>query len=276
MDPLVKSLDLQHTSKVYHAPATITRPGVKLIHVSGQVGATKDNHVPSGYESQIHLALFNLRKIIIAAGATVNDIAKLGVYIVNYDPAHRKHTPIIQRFLRGHRPAITLVPVAQLAVPGWLFEVDAVVACPETSRPALPRSLSVKGTGESEAVDVVIIGAGLAGLSAAREVLQNGLSCVVLEARDRVGGKTWSQPTSDGKGIVDYGAAWINDVNQTRMIELARRYRVDLIEQNTTGNCLIQDAEGRISDFAYGELPKVSSLTHLSSPEMAAVNSRIV
>ena len=40
----------------------------------------------------------------------------------------------------------------------------------------------------SEETDVVIIGAGLAGLAAARDVIKAGLSCIILEARDRVGG----------------------------------------------------------------------------------------
>ena len=69
----------------------------------------------------------------------------------------------------------------------------------------------------TETTDVVIIGAGLAGLTAARDILASGLSCIILEARDRVGGKTWSLPLPDGNGTVDLGAAWINDVNQTQV-----------------------------------------------------------
>lgn len=110
----------------------------------------------------------------------------------------------------------------------------------------------------SEETDVVIIGAGLAGLAAARDVIKAGLSCIILEARDRVGGKTWSQQLPDGKGTVDLGAAWINDVNQTQVYALAKQYNAELIEQNTTGNCAIQDASGAISSFPYGELPSVS------------------
>lgn len=250
MAPLVDIVDLHNTTTAYHAPATVTRTA-NVIHVSGQVGATKNGHTPGDYESQIHLALFNLRKVIIAGGASVNDIAKLTLYIVNYDPAHRKHTRHIQRFLRGHRPAITLVPVAQLALVDWLFEVDAVVACPNS----IPRAI---GSGaHQETIDVAIIGAGLAGLSAAREVIRSGLSCVILEAHERVGGKTWSQPTSDGKGIVELGAAWINDVNQTRMIKLVRQFGLEMIAQNTEGNCVFQGTDGRVSQFPYGELPKV-------------------
>lgn len=116
---------------------------------------------------------------------------------------------------------------------------------------------STNGT-TNTTTDVVIIGAGLAGLIAARDVLAAGLSCIILEARDRVGGKTWSQPLAGGKGVVDLGAAWINDVSQTQVYALAKKYNAEFIEQNTTGECAIQDAEGVIGKFAYGELPPVS------------------
>ncbi|KAE8381836.1 hypothetical protein BDV26DRAFT_300777 [Aspergillus bertholletiae] len=253
MAPSVKAVDFPTTTGAYHAAATVVAAG-KQLHISGQPGALQDGSVPADYESQIHLALLNLRKIITAAGASVTDIAKLNILIVNYDPSNRRHTRHIQRFLGGHRPAITLIPVQQLAVTSWLVEIDAVVALPGPSLcPTLPRA--------TEAVDVVIIGAGLAGLTAAHDILRAGLSCVVLEARDRVGGKTWSTKLRDGKGTVDLGAAWINDTNQSRMYRLAQRYGAELIEQNTTGNAALQDGDGRCAPFAYGELPNFGQST---------------
>ncbi|GKT44488.1 amine oxidase [flavin-containing] [Colletotrichum spaethianum] len=256
MNRLVESVDLSTTTPAYYAPATITRTG-SLVHVSGLPGAMKDGQVPTNYESQIHLALLNLRKVIIASGTTVSHIASITLYIVDYDATKRQHARHIQRFLGKHRPAMTLVPVQKLAAPNWLIEINAVVALPEVS--TIPRIIpSVQ-----QSYDVVIIGAGLAGLSAAKRIQSAGLTCVVLEARDRVGGKTWSQPMENegASGVFDLGAAWINDTNQSRMYELAKKYGAELIEQNTSGNCVLQEFDGKCVPFPYGELPMFDALT---------------
>jgi monoamine oxidase len=134
MPPKVKTVDLPSTTTAYHAAGTIV-PAGKQQHISGQVGTLRDGTVPADYESQLHLALLNLRKIILTAGASIRDIVKLNLLIVNYDPANRNHTRHIQRFLGGHRPAITLIPVQRLAVSSWLVEVDAVAAIPEEAPP---------------------------------------------------------------------------------------------------------------------------------------------
>src|SRR3954451_22079405 len=47
--------------------------------------------------------------------------------------------------------------------------------------------------------DVAVVGAGLAGLSAARELVKRGRSFVVLEARARVGGRTFTPELPDGQ-----------------------------------------------------------------------------
>ena len=58
-----------------------------------------------------------------------------------------------------------------------------------------------------EAADVCIIGAGFAGLTAARRLRQAGKSVLVLEARERVGGRTWTEDLGDGVAL-DRGGAW--------------------------------------------------------------------
>ena len=55
---------------------------------------------------------------------------------------------------------------------------------------------------------VIVVGAGVAGLTAADAARCAGAEVVVLEARDRVGGRTWSVPF--GPGAIDLGAAWIH------------------------------------------------------------------
>ncbi|KAL5362531.1 hypothetical protein BJX96DRAFT_186092 [Aspergillus floccosus] len=256
MSRSIRTLDIGSSVSSYFAPATITS-GIDCIQISGQVGMDSEGKVPTDYESQINLALLNLHKVITAAGASIQDIAKLNLYIVNYNPAHRSHVRHLQRFLGQHRPAITLVPVVQLAAPSWLFEVDAVVAKASSLRTSLSTPL--------KKYDVVVLGAGLAGLTVAETIVRSGHSCLVLEARDRVGGRTWSARLPGGGGIVDLGAAWINDTNQSRAYQLALRSGAELIEQNTEGNCLLQDANGDKITFPYGELPfDAETQTHLA------------
>jgi monoamine oxidase len=57
-------------------------------------------------------------------------------------------------------------------------------------------------------VDVVVVGAGLAGLAAAERLLAAGVEPLVLEARDRVGGRTLTAPAADGT-LIDHGAQWV-------------------------------------------------------------------
>ena len=66
--------------------------------------------------------------------------------------------------------------------------------------------------------DVIVVGAGLAGLSAARTVAAAGRGVTVLEARDRVGGRTENGTFSDGQWI-ELGGQWIG-ATQNRMYEL--------------------------------------------------------
>ncbi|OKL56193.1 hypothetical protein UA08_08447 [Talaromyces atroroseus] len=104
-------------------------------------------------------------------------------------------------------------------------------------------------------VDVVVVGGGLSGLQAGYDCQNAGLSTLVLEARDRVGGKTWSLPGAKGKGMIELGAAWINDTIQSHIYAVARKLKLDLIQQLTAGDCVVHDLDGSISKFVYGEVP---------------------
>ena len=80
--------------------------------------------------------------------------------------------------------------------------------------------MRVEMAGDEREADVVIVGAGLAGLVAARDARAGGASVAVLEARDRVGGRTLNEPIGDGK-VVEVGGQWIGP-SQHRMAALAR------------------------------------------------------
>src|SRR5262245_49235707 len=71
--------------------------------------------------------------------------------------------------------------------------------------------------------DVIVVGAGLAGLTAARRLAAAGASVVVLEARDRVGGRVLNEPIGNGK-IVEAGAQFVGPT-QTRILALAAEVR---------------------------------------------------
>src|SRR6476646_8562793 len=72
--------------------------------------------------------------------------------------------------------------------------------------------------------DVVIVGAGLSGLMAARTLLAAGVEPLVLEARDRVGGRTWTRPAIDGT-LLDRGGQWIGPT-QRRILALVEELGV--------------------------------------------------
>ncbi|KAJ8407302.1 hypothetical protein AAFF_G00278760 [Aldrovandia affinis] len=78
--------------------------------------------------------------------------------------------------------------------------------------------------------DVIVIGAGISGLSAAKLLVESGLSPVVLEARNRVGGRTFTVRNKETK-YVDLGGAYIGPT-QNRILRLAKEFGVATYKVN--------------------------------------------
>ncbi len=57
-------------------------------------------------------------------------------------------------------------------------------------------------------MDTIVVGAGLAGLAAAQRLVDAGRSVTIVEARDRVGGRVYTEPDSGSGSAIDYGAEW--------------------------------------------------------------------
>ncbi|CAF4288739.1 unnamed protein product [Rotaria sp. Silwood2] len=78
--------------------------------------------------------------------------------------------------------------------------------------------------------DVLVIGAGISGLEAARLLKQNGIQTLVIEARNRTGGRIWSVQSKNGH-VLDLGAAWLHGVNGSIPHGFLSNPLWDLVEQ---------------------------------------------
>ena len=108
---------------------------------------------------------------------------------------------------------------------------------------------------DSREADVVVVGAGLAGLAAARKLTAEGLDCVVLEARDRVGGRTLNHSIGDEK-IVEVGGQWVGPT-QTRVLELMRELGLESFPTYSQGEHVI-DYRGELKRYT-GTIPKLGA-----------------
>lgn len=91
--------------------------------------------------------------------------------------------------------------------------------------------------------DVIVIGAGASGLAAATALHEAGRDVVVLEARDRIGGRLLSAPTSLPERALDLGATWFWD-GEERVRALAARSDIETFDQHLAGDTMLQETTG--------------------------------
>lgn len=105
--------------------------GWRMILPAGQGGENSDGELPPDFASQLRQALRNTEIVLAAAGATMADVAKFNLLIVDHD--ERKFADVRREFDRvwgANKPAWTLIPVPALALKGMLVEIDVIAVAP--------------------------------------------------------------------------------------------------------------------------------------------------
>lgn len=105
--------------------------------------------------------------------------------------------------------------------------------------------------------DVVIVGAGAAGTTAGAELTKAGLSVAVLEARDRVGGRLWTE-TVDG-ALLELGGQWVSP-EQSALIETIDELGLRTFSRYRDGESVYVDRAGRATRFT-GDIFPVPAAT---------------
>ena len=103
---------------------------------------------------------------------------------------------------------------------------------------------------------MLVVGAGLAGLTAARDLTAAGRSVLVLEARDRVGGRVVNMDIGDGK-VVEMGGQWAGPT-QDRVLALAAELGVGTFPTNDTGKKVLH-FNGKRGTYS-GAIPRINPL----------------
>ncbi len=107
--------------------------------------------------------------------------------------------------------------------------------------------------------DVVVVGAGLAGLTAARELTGAGLDVQVLEARDRVGGRTLNHSVGErAEDVVELGGQWVGPT-QLEVMALAEELGLETYPTFTEGKNLFEAKLGKVKRYS-GTIPMLGPL----------------
>ncbi len=117
---------------------------------------------------------------------------------------------------------------------------SSVIASTSAGRAQLPSS-----------PDVVVVGAGAAGLAAAKTLMARGLSVLVVEASDRIGGRAWTESQTFGVPF-DHGCSWVQTTRVDMFLKAAESYGFEVLQHDGFGEVLyVGDREA--SDAEYGQ-----------------------
>jgi monoamine oxidase len=125
--------------------------------------------------------------------------------------------------------------VSRRQLVGGAAVAAAAFALPDAAEAKKAKSKPKRRRKPTKRVDVCVVGAGFAGLVAARELRKAGKSVVVLEARRRVGGRSYSRSLGGGaKDVANLGATFVGPT-QTHIIALAKEMGIGVFPTYNTG-----------------------------------------
>lgn len=127
---------------------------------------------------------------------------------------------------------------------------------------------------------VVVIGAGISGLATAKKLQANGFKVIVLEGRDRTGGRIWSSDTLGAK--LDLGAAWIHGIDNNPITTLAQEVGAQtsvtdfdaLYMYDGTGTEL-EDAEMEVAETTFKQIIAQLVAEKSSADPATALNTAV-
>lgn len=98
--------------------------------------------------------------------------------------------------------------------------------------------------------DIVVIGAGAAGIAAGKRLAAANARAVILEARQRLGGRAWTMPTTIGKPV-DLGCEWLHsaDINPWTEIAEGMGFELDRTPPNWTNRIALHDGDAAYRDW---------------------------
>lgn len=106
--------------------------------------------------------------------------------------------------------------------------------------------------------DVIIVGAGMAGLTAARELVRMGVGCTVLEARDRIGGRIRTEYLPDGSAA-EFGAEFVHGKP------------AEIVREAEQGKISLRESDRRMWRYENGELRAGEEIEDETEPIFSAL-----
>ena len=113
----------------YGFAQVVAAEGKKLVFCAGQTAWDKDNNLIGAGDlgKQMEKTIENIATALAEAGASLDDVCRLTIYIVNYDPSMLDTiaSELHKGFKRDNLPANTPLGIQALAVPEFLVEMEA-------------------------------------------------------------------------------------------------------------------------------------------------------